>query len=323
MNRFMQIWLTWLLFAALPAQADEFARLYHEQARPIRLENGALDGPGAEFLRTATRDAQFVALGEDHDLHDIPPLTTALFRMLQAEHGFEYFATEQDPLSMEWISIEPQRGRTQAPVDWASRYPHGYSFVSDQELAMLGEIAARSRGNHHPIWGAEQAMGVSHYLDELLTLVEDPAVLTAIKALRDRAWVHEAGRKPVDGRRFIVTDRAKRAELLAIRQALSPREGSRVAFLLDAVLLSDEIYGYYVRAEEGEVVGLWNNWVREDWMKQRFSHHYRLAEAVDQSPPKCCSSTVAGTSCAVRGCGPNSPRPPADNCTDLCSATMR
>lgn len=285
MYRFL-LALCLLLAAPAGAETTRFAQLYSEHLHPLSLVDGELQGPGAAFLRQATARAQFVALGEDHDIREIPPLATALFRLLQAEHGFEYFATEQDPLSLERLSEEPRRGRRDAALAWAARYPYGFSFATDQELRMLGDIAADSRGRHHPLWGAEQAMGVGHYLEELATLAEGEAAQDLIASLLARAQREEARRRPLGQSSFMADDRDKRGELLAIRAAMQPREGSRAAFLLDAMLLSDEIYHYWFRAEQGEIVGLWNNWVREDWMKQRFAHHYRLAQALDGEPPR-------------------------------------
>ncbi|MFL4999111.1 MAG: hypothetical protein ACJ8DY_01850, partial [Xanthobacteraceae bacterium] len=46
--------------------------------------------------------------------------------------------------------------------------------------------------------------------------------------------------------------------------------GSRAATLIAALRKSAEIFGYYRRANAGEPVGLYNNTVREEWLKAQF-----------------------------------------------------
>ncbi len=68
---------------------------------------------------------------------------------------------------------------------------------------------------------------------------------------------------------------------MQLRQAMAPRGGTRAEELLNALQTSANIYSYYRKAREldevGAPFGLLNNWVREDWMKHRFMHHYREA----------------------------------------------
>ena len=74
-----------------PPQTD-LPALLRTHTHAIRLQDGALAGPGADWLARESADAQFVLIGEEHNIAQIPPFTTALFELLQARHGFEYFA---------------------------------------------------------------------------------------------------------------------------------------------------------------------------------------------------------------------------------------
>jgi erythromycin esterase-like protein len=80
-------------------------------SRTLRLEHGILTGEGAAFLLNEAGSSRFVALGEQHNRIEIPELTTALFRALQANSGYQYLADERDPVVGRIVSSAPVRGR--------------------------------------------------------------------------------------------------------------------------------------------------------------------------------------------------------------------
>lgn len=261
------------------------ASVLAEHTYAIELSDKGLSGPGAERLLADAADTQFVLLAEAHNNRDIPRFTTALFRALHEAHDYRYFATEQDPLMMQRVSEAPVRGDYDRVSALAKQYPKGFTFISDEELQMLAAIGDISSARGRPIWGAEQAFGVTHYLDELEALAPGDRALGLLEDLRSESAVAETQRD-LDASHYISdgADLAQRLE--ALRAAFAPRPGSRPAFLLQALQRSNEIYGYYHRAREGETVGLYNNTVREAYMKQRFVEEYRLAEAVESRLPK-------------------------------------
>lgn len=276
--------------AATPALGNEdqtlLAELYQQNVHVLQLEEGRFSGPGAAWLENAVAGTQFVALGERHNNRDIPAFTTALFRLLQSAQAYQYLATEQDWLMMERISRPPLRGNLEAIARQAELYPYGFTFISDQELQMLADIGALSAAAQQPIWGAEQAFGASHYLHALKELAPDDASRAHVARLLERAQVEERAPRRVRERHYMARVQDKRDALNQLVELYAARPGSEPAQMITALLRSDEIYGYYHRAEAGEVVGLWNNWVREDWMKQLFIAAYRQAEARDGSPPR-------------------------------------
>jgi hypothetical protein len=281
----MNLLLIALTVFASSDTADPLPGLLAANSHSIRLETQQLTGPGAELLLDAAANAQFVALGEAHNNRDIPLLSQALFRQLNHRYGFNYLATEQDPLMMQRISSGPVRGDLSRVNALARQYPYGFTFVSDQELAMLAGILDLSSGRHDPVWGAEQAFGATHYLEELIELAPTEAAGELVRALHAEASEDEADRD-VSNRHYMSRTDAKRPRFLALREAFAPRPGSRAEFLIEALIKSDEIYGYYHRAVAGEVVGLYNNSVREDYMKRRFMTEYRRAEAADGKQPR-------------------------------------
>src|SRR5687768_10202843 len=73
-------------------QSSSLDNLVAANSRLLQLKNGALEGPGADFILAEAAEAQFVALGEEHNTTEIPELTTALFRTLQDRYGFRFLA---------------------------------------------------------------------------------------------------------------------------------------------------------------------------------------------------------------------------------------
>lgn len=250
----------------------------------IALAEGELVGPGRERLAAAFADARFVLLAEEHNNADIPALTVALFTMLQRERGFQYFATEQDPLALQRLSREPLRGRPDAAVELARRYPQALPFVSDQELQMLGAIAALSEARHEPLWGVEQAYGASHYLERLVELAPTDTARQAATALHALAHEAEQRRDGQPQRRWL--SRGVDSDTLdQFARSYAAIAGGEAASWIESLKVSQQIYANYLAAAAGQTTGMLSNWQREDWMKQRFAESYRMARFVENQPP--------------------------------------
>ena len=99
-------------------------------------------------------------LGEEHNVVEIPELTAALLHDLQGTAGYHYLALEQDPATMNVASRGPMHGHLDSLAAFARRYPHAFTFVSDQELAMIASAGAESHGGGDPVWGLE----TRHYM---------------------------------------------------------------------------------------------------------------------------------------------------------------
>lgn len=278
----------------------------------MAFENGVLGGPGADRLVQEAKSAQFLILIESHNDHSTPLLTADLFRQLHLAHGFNYLAIEQDPFGMEAASDRSRRGQLDRIAAYARSYPYSYTFSTDEELQLLATAGRLSKARTQPIWGIDQAFGATALFEELLVLSRTTDARRIAQALLRDARAAEQKRN-ADGLRdqgnhhFLATgepDLLRRIERL--RQAMAPKVGGRAEELLNSLQTSAEIYSYYRRADEldesGAPLGLLNNWVREDWMKHRFMHHYRAAERAGDRQPRVL--VKAGYWHSVRGRGP-------------------
>jgi hypothetical protein len=246
----------------------------------LELRDGALSGPGADFILSTAGNAQFVALGEDHNNMEIPELTAALFRVLQTRFGYHYFIEEQDPATMQRISRPPLRGHLDSLVALARRYSHAFTFVSDQELRMLADIGATSSAKTDPIWGCDQAFGVSIALEDLMALPLTNTARSYVKALRDSANAKERIRD-LDGNHYIATDSTAAASLADLNRLVDPTTGSPADLLVHNLVVSNRIYRNWLEGRRYQA-----NYEREEYMKGCFLEHYRQAESAGHEPPR-------------------------------------
>ena len=266
--------------AGAPA-APDLEALIAGATHPFSFAGGELSGPGSAFLRQATAPSQFVLVGESHFDHDTPQFAGALYHMLQRAHGFDHLVVEQDGVGIEDLLAPGRRGDPQAIADLAKRYPTLLGFASDQDLELLADVGARTKGAH-PIWGVEQTQGAARYLEELDRLAPTPAVKAMVAPLLAEARRYDT-RETLG--KFLAEDRTTLGRLQALRTAFKAPAGSRAERLLTGLVKSAEIYSYYMRAQAGEPVGLMNNTVRETWLKGGFVQRYR-AQATPGRPLK-------------------------------------
>src|SRR5580692_4366095 len=69
-----------------------------ELREPLVLSGGKLTGQGAEDIRSSLGTAQFVLIGEDHGLAEIPAFSTALFDEL-VPLGYKNLVIEVGPMA--------------------------------------------------------------------------------------------------------------------------------------------------------------------------------------------------------------------------------
>lgn len=271
--------------ASAPAPSEALTQLLRQNLHPIRLEGGRLTGPGADLLFSAVADSQFVGLGEVHNNRDVPAIATALFRHLHDRHGFNYFADEQDPVTMRSVSARGLRGDADAIGQAARAEPYSFTFITDQEIEMLAEIGRIASGRHRPIWGCEQAFGVGHILRRLEAAAPSAEARSFIQAFRQRAVAAEARRDRAISTHFL--GRTELREDIERLRAFFPRPDAETAFQLRALAMSSEIYGYYRAGDRNELPGYWSNSaVREEYMKEVCRDEYRAALAADGTPPR-------------------------------------
>src|SRR4029077_10716061 len=82
---------------SLPPQ-DKFIDRLLENRYQLKLQDGKLSGPALPVLQSALSGAQFVLIGEDHGISQIPQFAGAVCDMVGQE-GFHTLAVEAGPLA--------------------------------------------------------------------------------------------------------------------------------------------------------------------------------------------------------------------------------
>jgi hypothetical protein len=252
---------------AAPAPAPDPTRaVLAANAYPITLRNGDLAGPAARFLAAATATAQFVLAGENHHDFATPLFDLAVFRLLHAEHGFDHAVVEQDPIAIERVLTPALHGNAPAIAHELRGFETVLGFASDQDLAFLAGVS-NTPSVTDPLWGIEQIQSPILALSILQPLAPDARSRADTIRLLDAARAHRSRLGFID---FLVSDPTTYPRLQALQREFHAPPGSRADTVLTALVKSAEIYSYYRRAHAGEPVGLYNNTVREAWLKQGF-----------------------------------------------------
>jgi hypothetical protein len=227
------------------AQNAEFADVLRKNRGAISVQDGKLAGPSAEVLRRAIAEAQFVALGEDHGIRQIPMFAAALCAEL-APHGFHHMGLEIGTYVAEDLEKMARRadGAKQL-AEFERKYGETIAFYNwQEEFGMLEKCESAASPGHMTIWGLDQEfMGATGFLaDKILATNPGPEAKAALETLLKETSEARAaaGRSGNPGDLFMMT--AKQEELDHLRDLLKKQGKPEAQKLFDAFLESREIY---------------------------------------------------------------------------------
>ena len=253
----------------------EFADRLNQNRYQLTLENGQFSGNGLPVLRDAVDGAQFVLVGEDHGIAQIPAFYSGLCGILGAA-GFHTMAVETGPLAAdvlsEWITQADGRKRL---IDFEQQYPESIAFYNwSEEYDLLSRCAALARGGQFHLWGLDQELMGSPrlILSKILAQHPGPEATREVQRLLQRNdEAHAAAVKsgnPGDMFMFVVSDE----ELTHLRDLLRREENTASQSLLNELIESREIYQ---RNMDGR--GAESNRQRALLMKHNFLDDYHAA----------------------------------------------
>ena len=228
-----------------PAAADTAALDKLKANRlAITLDKGTLAGPGAAPLLQASRQAQYVLLGEDHGVAEIAQFSSAYFNAL-APAGFTTLVTENGPVAasaLEGMLKRPDAVAAIARFDAA--YPDAIAFYTmRQEAEMLAGFAVAA-GPRFEQWGIDQEfVGTAKYLiAQMLAQPVNPAARAKLEALRQmEAVAYQKAAATGNPMEYLMLS-ASDEELASLRPLLAGPKEQTALGLLDALLDSRAIY---------------------------------------------------------------------------------
>ncbi|MBV7534655.1 hypothetical protein KW842_02645 [Duganella sp. sic0402] len=210
----------------------------------VTLDKGTLSGPGAEPLLQASRQAQYVLLGEDHGVAEIAQFSSAYFNAL-APAGFTTLVTENGAAvagALEGMLKRPDA--VAAIAKFHAAYPDAIAFYTmRQEAEMLASFALAA-GPRFQQWGIDQEfVGAAKYLiAQMLAQPVNPAARAKLEALRQKeAVAYQKAVATGNPLEYLLLSAASE-DLDSLRPLLAGPKEKTALGLLDALLESRAIY---------------------------------------------------------------------------------
>ena len=264
--------------------STEFADRLNNNRYELTLESGQLSGSGLPVLRDAVDGAQFVLVGEDHGIAQIPAFYSGLCGIL-GPSGFHTMTVETGPLAAnvlsEWITQADGRKRL---VEFEQQYPESIAFYNwREEYDLLSHCASVAGGGQFHLWGLDQElMGSSRLiLSKILEQHPGPEAAREVqRLLQKNDEAHAVAVKsgnPGDMFMFAVSDE----ELAHLRDLLHKEGNATSQSLLNELIESREIYQKNMDGRGAE-----SNRQRALLMKHHFLDHYHAAGGPDGRAPK-------------------------------------
>src|SRR6202795_2207934 len=227
------------------AQNAEFADVLKKKRGGISGQDGQLAGPSADVLRAALAEAQFVALGEDHGIRQIPEFASALCAEL-APHGFHHMGLEIGTyVAPDLEKMARSADGAKQLAEFEKKYPETLAFYNwQEEFAMLQKCESAASPGHMTIWGLDQEfMGATGFLaDKILATNPGPEAKAAVETLLKETSEARAAAAKSGSPGDLSMMTAKQEELDHLRDLLKKQGKPEAQKLFDAFLVSREIY---------------------------------------------------------------------------------
>ena len=266
------------------AQENKFSDRLLQNRYQIDLQEGSLAGTGLPVLQKALAGAQFVLIGEDHGIAQIPQFAGAVCDLIGPQ-GFRTMAIETGPLAanelQQWITSDSGRASL---VGFEKKFPETIAFYNYQEeYDLLTHCARGAQGPEFRLWGLDQElMGASGLI--LTRILEThpgkQAENAAQRLLQKNGAAHLAAVKSGSpGDIFMMT--ASDDELNNLRDLLRKEGNPTSQALIEALIKSRDIYHKNMNGS-----GYDSNRERALLMKSNFVTDYKQAAQADGAPPK-------------------------------------
>ena len=275
----------WLLGAAAPSAGAARAAIFDGAVLRQRLEltfaNGVFGGPGAAVISQAVAAAQYVMIGEDHGIAEIPAFSTALCATVAPE-GFRTLALEIGPSTADVLSDTlAAADPVSAIAAYDSQHPFSIAFYDfSEEYAFLQACRNSMGAKDFAIWGIDQElMGSSGaLLAAALASAATPQERTALQRLiaEDNTDFAKAAKSGDPGDMAMV--RFDERALASLQDQLAASGGDATA--IAELLQSERIYREYGEA------GRQSNLDRTQLHRSHFIAYDRSALAATGAHPK-------------------------------------
>jgi hypothetical protein len=270
-----------------PASAanDSVIGALRAHATPFTVSHGELHGAGADSLARIARENQFLLVGEDHGMQEVPAFIGALFTAARPA-GYRHLAVEIGPLGARNLERMMRDSAPQRRVESFLRANTPFSlpfFNWREESAMLQSVVQALPGTADVLWGLDQEFILAPTYDfERLAEIAPTAEARAL-ALRSASESRVLDVRALSERNpmLLWMFASKDADVSAFVRDYHARAGSEAATILRELMESREIYQKYTRGENYA-----SNLQRSVLMRRHFLEWYRAAVASGEDAPK-------------------------------------
>ena len=275
--------LSWATGAA--AQKNDPLNQRLESSRySLTINNGQLAGTGASIVTGALDQAQFVLVGEDHGIAQIPEFWSAICRTA-VPAGFHTIAIETGPLAaaqlQEWIRQPDAETRV---ARFEKEHPDSMAFYNfKQEFEMLQHCADQSASADFHLWGLDQEFlgSAAWILEQVLQTHPGPQSRAAIEELLKESNLARAKAEQSGSPADLYLAAAKDEHLSNTASALRKDGNAEAQALFAGLVQSHEIYAEYMRGSN-----YLSNRTRAQLMKRSFAVRFEEGSRQTKRPPK-------------------------------------
>jgi hypothetical protein len=273
------------------AQESKFSERLLQNRYQLNSQEGRLSGTGLPVLQSALASAQFVLIGEDHGISEIPPFVASVCDLVGPQ-GFHTMAIETGPLAaselQQWITRDSGGASL---VEFENKFPESIAFYNyQQEYDLLSHCARSAQGGTFHLWGLDQELMGSSGLILTRILETHPGKQAAGEAQRLLQKNNEAHAAAVKsgspGDLFMMT--VSDDELNTLKDLLRKEGNPASQALIEALIKSRDIYEKNMNGS-----GYDSNRERALLMKSNFARDYKQASQAEAAPPKVLLKTGA------------------------------
>ncbi|AKD55948.1 hypothetical protein [Spirosoma radiotolerans] len=161
-----------------------WTRLLKENTLLLQPSAAGFTGKGWNLIQAGVKDNQYVLIGEDHFMSEIPYFTEQVLKTA----SFNTFALEVDPYVAQLLNQKLAQSDTTSLMKWAVQAGPALSFYSLQEEFHMLREASRT---HTSLIGLDQVMMMSDQLlyNELAHKATRPSTRQRYAAMTERATI--------------------------------------------------------------------------------------------------------------------------------------
>jgi len=258
-----------------PSLEDRYAQAARANRMRLAWDGRRFSGPGWDFLAREASAAQFLLLGEDHFIAEIPRLAGQLYR----DGGYQRASIEISPPSAGMIDAALRDGGLEGLTRWQREHPTGVAFYNLRtEAEFLADVRAATPGRGPVIWGTDYEMGADRALISRLKQVAPAPARAAVQAMQDASlasWRHYGA----TGDFLSIFPFGGDPQLVRAVRATWPAPDEEARLILDTLETTLVVNGHY-RAERYYL----SNQTRADFQRASFLRHWRRERTAGARP---------------------------------------